>query len=95
MRGVKNDLIGRSFGLLTVTAAAGRSHWHCRCDCGKSCVKEGHELLRKGKRGWTQSCGCRPALGVTIGRLVGNQGRIVGHADRRHHPAINRHHSKE
>lgn len=94
MRGVKNNLLGRRFGLLTVYAEAGRSRWQCRCDCGETCIKEGHELLRKGDRAWTHSCGCRAALSVSIGKLVGNPGRIVGHPERRHHRAIIRPQSK-
>lgn len=56
-----NNLIGRTFGKLTVTARGnntprGKTTWICQCECGK--VKEkavvGYDLI-KGK---VRSCGC-------------------------------------
>src|SRR5262245_38892402 len=48
------DLTGRRYGRLQVLSYAGRSKWHCRCDCGhEKEIWGGH--LRKGA---TQSCGC-------------------------------------
>jgi hypothetical protein len=91
MRGIKNQLIGQRFGLLTVYAEAishnGRNFWRCRCDCGRDCIREGHELLRPvmRKRSWTHSCGCRKQAAIEIGRMLGNPGRIAGHPEHRHH----------
>lgn len=52
------DLIGKRFGLLTVTEYAGKRagmhRWRCRCECGRETVV-GQTLLQSGK---TKSCGC-------------------------------------
>lgn len=52
------DLVGRRFGMLVVTAKAirqkGHWKWHCRCDCGAESVSFGLAL----KAGMTHSCGC-------------------------------------
>lgn len=89
MRGVKNDLTGRTFGLLSVSAPAyshgKRTYWRCRCDCGRECIKDGHELLRTGKRTRLHSCGCQPELVRSISKQLGGPGHIAGHSDRRHH----------
>ena len=49
---------GQKFGRLTLTADAGkfrgRSHWHCKCDCGAERLVDGSKL----KIGHTTSCGC-------------------------------------
>lgn len=48
------DLTGQKFGRLTAIKYLGRSHWLCRCDCGKEVdVFVGHL-----KDGHTRSCGC-------------------------------------
>ncbi|MCD7864380.1 MAG: transcriptional regulator [Lachnospiraceae bacterium] len=52
------DLTGKRFGKLTVTAYAGKQNgmhrWTCVCDCGKE-TTVGQTLLQMGK---TKSCGC-------------------------------------
>lgn len=52
------DYVGQRFGMLTVTAYAGKQdgmhRWKCRCDCGQETVV-GQTLLQSGK---TKSCGC-------------------------------------
>jgi hypothetical protein len=52
-------VLGRTFGRLTVEAAAGRnktgeSVWACICSCGESCTVRRYRLTS----GETQSCGC-------------------------------------
>ena len=53
------DLIGTRFGRLVVVAEDSkgtkqRSHWLCKCDCGKTVVVRGSALTS----GNTKSCGC-------------------------------------
>lgn len=52
------DLTGRRFGRLVVTARAPnewhRPVWTCRCDCGELVGKRASDLLS----GHTRSCGC-------------------------------------
>ena len=52
------DISGQKFGKLTVLEKAyiknGRQYWHCKCDCGKTCIAYTTSLL-SGKR---KSCGC-------------------------------------
>lgn len=57
---ISRDLVGHSFGMLTVIYAVGRigkenrAHWLCRCDCGKTkTIMEKHLIS-----GATVSCGC-------------------------------------
>lgn len=56
---VKVELLGRRFGLLRVTAYAGRKNgrslWHCICDCGRETDVPESSL----KNGNTTSCGCK------------------------------------
>lgn len=48
------DITGQKFGRLTVIKYLGKSHWLCKCDCGKETdVFVGHL-----KAGHTKSCGC-------------------------------------
>jgi hypothetical protein len=47
-------LEGKKFGKLTVIEYIGSDQYRCRCDCGKLCEVNGHNL----KRGHTASCGC-------------------------------------
>jgi len=47
---VPPDLIGKTFGRLTVVAAAakgarGRQRWRCRCSCGTSTIVRGDHLV--------------------------------------------------
>lgn len=55
------DYVGKRFGMLTVTAYAGKKggmhRWKCLCDCGKETIV-GQTLLQSGK---TKSCGCLQA----------------------------------
>lgn len=66
MRLSKTDLIGQSFGYLTVTHFAGthpcgktkkrkRAFWGCRCDCGER-IDVRRDLLVRGR---VTSCGCQ------------------------------------
>lgn len=58
----QKDLVGRRFGLLTVTAKAPsrklgtkwHGYWTCRCDCGAEAVVQRAALTS----GATRSCGC-------------------------------------
>ena len=63
------DLVGRTFGRLTVLSYAysrgKRPYWNCRCDCGSECIACGSHL----RNGRTRSCGClRRELGPGSGR---------------------------
>lgn len=87
MSGIPNraaDLTGHRYGMLTVLSFHSRKchflKWNCRCDCGKECIKYGHQI-RAGK---TTSCGCEASrkksetgkrkalnlMGKRFGRLV-------------------------
>jgi hypothetical protein len=53
------DLLGQSFGRLTVTNRAestskGLAQWKCKCECGNETVVRGSHL----RNGNTRSCGC-------------------------------------
>lgn len=53
------DLIGKTFGRLTVVRDTGKRYvkhpiWECVCDCGRLTLVTGQNL----RRGITQSCGC-------------------------------------
>src|SRR6185437_9427583 len=59
---VKADLLGMTFGYLTVVAPAeaspsGGTRWACKCVCGRVKPIGAPEL----KRGLTKSCGCKSA----------------------------------
>lgn len=53
-----NNLIGQSFGRLTVVERAEnkgeKTYWKCLCDCGTECIVRGSHLIN----GDTKSCGC-------------------------------------
>lgn len=54
-----NDLTGKRFGRLTVAERAGsnkrgRATWLCNCDCGKTIIAAGSDLIHK-----QRSCGCQ------------------------------------
>lgn len=55
---VRDDLTGEQFASLTVLAFSGmrrrRSHWRCRCVCGREVFVDGSKL----RNGHTRSCGC-------------------------------------
>lgn len=53
------DLVGRRFERLTVVSfftksKSGSAQYNCQCDCGKTTIKLGHNLVT----GNTKSCGC-------------------------------------
>jgi len=52
------DLVGKRFGMLTVSAYEGKVDgihcWRCRCDCGNETVVRSNSLIS----GHTKSCGC-------------------------------------
>jgi 5-methylcytosine-specific restriction endonuclease McrA len=78
------DLTGDRYGMLTVLGfcsdVKGYKKWLCRCDCGKECIKYGHQI----RAGQVVSCGCyqrkqaskagkknvRDLTGRKFGRLV-------------------------
>lgn len=69
-----NDLLGKSFGLLTVLSVDHRQgrrlYWKCKCSCGNEVAVRSDQLVR----GITKSCGClQKKLGLqkTINRLIG------------------------
>ena len=75
----REDLTGRRFGYLEVTAPAekrnGRVCWTCRCVCGNEHIVSAHDL----KAGKVKSCGCmhywkgkgmRDISGQRFGRLT-------------------------
>ncbi len=78
-RGV-TDLIGRKFGMLTVTedsglrTGGGLIRWRCRCDCGGEILATRQELLG-GKR---QDCGCVPGERAQRGGAEDLTGRQFG-----------------
>lgn len=68
------DMVGRTFGHLTVIKRSGSKNgqamWRCQCDCGKTVAAIHGSSLR---RGLTKSCGCGKALEMTgrrFGRLT-------------------------
>lgn len=73
-----NDLQGRRFGWLTVVSRFGRTKsnkvtWSCVCDCGKTRVIVGSDLLSGG----TKSCGCYAKTKTTMKNLQGKRfGRL-------------------
>lgn len=71
------DITGKRFNRLVAEKYMGtytRGSWRCRCDCGRSIVIRGYELIH----GRTKSCGCR---GRDV-RMISNN-RIHGAATRR------------
>ena len=49
------DLSNQKFGMLTPLYYISKTNrWHCLCDCGKECDKDGYYM----KNGRTISCGC-------------------------------------
>lgn len=71
---MKNNLLGKSFGLLTVLSVdhrqGNRLYWKCQCQCGNIAIVRADQLIG----GVTKSCGClQKKLGLqrTINRLLG------------------------
>jgi hypothetical protein len=70
------DLVGQTFGKLTVTARApskkGSTRWHCVCECGGTSTPYGARLTG----GHAKSCGCAQGTplidltGLVFGRLT-------------------------
>lgn len=58
MSGIRKDLTGERYGMLTVLSFAGmdgsKSLWLCKCDCGNTTVTTGNRM----RTGITKSCGC-------------------------------------
>ncbi len=53
------EMVGKTFGQLTVVCRAGSgskkdARWLCKCSCGKECTAIGANL----RKGYTKSCGC-------------------------------------
>lgn len=67
------DLNGKEFGRWTVLSKApqrsGKTHWFCRCECGKERSVPATKLLTEKSRG----CGCvrRRPLGIVCGKKHG------------------------
>lgn len=63
--GIRNNLIGRKFGKLTVIGLAttknGRTFYNCECDCGKKIIVSSSHLVT----GHTKSCGCSRIRNIT------------------------------
>ena len=70
------SLLGRRFGMLTVTARAPnhptnkRVCWSVKCDCGTTSVAQSNNLLS----GNTQSCGCQCHVSATLSRNATRHG---------------------
>lgn len=66
MKGVRLEIIGRTFGRWSVVGYAGTKHgqtmWLCICECGTESVVRGAALTR----GKSESCGC---LAIELSRL--------------------------
>ena len=55
------DLVGQRFGPLVVTGRdfyiqAATVHWICKCDCGKTCTKSGHQLVHQPIKSCSKDC---------------------------------------
>jgi hypothetical protein len=74
------NMVGRRFGRLTVIRGAGRDKlgqaiWHCQCDCGNKCIRNGGQIRRFEKLGKRQSCGCwRDELAANRRRAAATHG---------------------
>lgn len=75
------DLTGHRYGMLTVLSLHSKvgnfRKWNCRCDCGKECVKYGHQI----RAGTVVSCGCeqrRKARDVGMVKVVDLTGKMFG-----------------
>lgn len=63
----KNNLVGQSFGRLTVTGEYGRCKksnvlWACTCTCGGTAIAYAYDL----RNGQVSSCGCKAREGLAI-----------------------------
>lgn len=69
----KLDLVGRTFGRLTVVSEAqrsehGKTRWVCSCSCGNTVTVVGSDL----KGGKTKSCGCFQSEARTTNHAIHN-----------------------
>ena len=77
---MNGDLIGRRFGLLTVTEDSGLRtnggsiRWRCICDCGGEALATRRQLISGG----AASCGCVPKEHAPKGRAEDLTGRQFG-----------------
>jgi len=72
------DETGNRYGKLLVIKRAKvpegvRSHWQCRCDCGKKTVVRGNSL----RSGRSRSCGCSRKIGRYIDETGNHYGRLL------------------
>ncbi|MDD3041292.1 hypothetical protein [Bacteroides sp.] len=69
------DMVGKTFGYLTViekvTSETYHSKWKCRCKCGNECIVRGSDL----RAGTTISCGCyrNERVGDTLRKDISGQ----------------------
>lgn len=79
----KQDLTGKSFGMLHVLSEAEqyvspkghrKSMWNCRCDCGNVCVVMGSHLTS----GHSLSCGCQKTVNLHPRQAADLTGRKFG-----------------
>lgn len=84
------DLTGHRYGLLVVTALAGRgkrgaTKWLCKCDCGNDTVVYAGNIVNRKN---TRSCGClnkvltsnrnrRDVAGERFGKLVVDEHHVT------------------
>ena len=61
---LKNDIIGKKFGNVTVlefdSIKDRRSYWKCLCDCGQICYISRKFLCKDNEKRSSISCGCIP-----------------------------------
>jgi hypothetical protein len=74
------DLTQQRFGKLLVLTKApnrrGRTHWHCQCDCGTTCIVS-TDGIRTGK---TRSCGCL-RIELAAGKITHGHARRGKHTN--------------
>ena len=74
----RNNLVGQTFGRLTVVAESGRTkdrhiQYECVCECGNHKIVSGKDILS----GHTRSCGCRERI-KHGGCKADNRDRLYG-----------------
>lgn len=74
---LKNDIIGKRFGNVTVLCFDSiknkRSSWKCKCDCGQICYISRKYLCRDNEKRGSISCGCIPKKGGVKNRQLSDQ----------------------
>lgn len=77
------DIVGKTYGRLTVTGydstRSGRGYWQCSCSCGGAAVVATTNL-RETARNPVRSCGC----------LLRDTAKIIGSKTRKHGDAVQR-----